>query len=89
MPTLKELQKELRSKAADWEDIGIQLSIDDGQLEQLRSDNHDVSKACLRGMLRLWLKRVDPAPSWSAIAEAIGVVGDEQLADHLRSAHVL
>ena len=88
MPTLKELQKELRSKAAEWEDIGIQLSIDDGQLKQLKSDNRGDSKACLREMLRVWLSRVDPAPSWSAIAEAIDAIRDEQLADHLRSIYI-
>ena len=88
MPTLKELQKELRSKAAEWEDIGIQLSVNDGQLKQLKSDNHGNSRACLREMLRVWLSRVRPAPSWSAIAEAIDVVGDEQLAEHLRLTYV-
>ena len=84
-PTLKQLLKELHSKAADWEDMGIQLDINDGELKQLKSDNRGGSKACLREMLRIWLNRVDPPPSWSAIAEAIEDLGDEQLAQELRS----
>ena len=87
-PTLKQLLKELHSKAADWEDMGIQLDINDGELKQLKSDNRGDSKACLREMLRIWLKKVDPHPSWSAIAEAIEDIGDKQLAQELRSKYV-
>ena len=85
-PELKDLVKELYSKAADkWEDIGILLGIKDGQLKKIKTDNSSNSSSCLREMLRIWLSRVDPPPSWSAIAEAVGFLGDENLATHLRS----
>ena len=85
-PELKDLLKELYTKASDmWEDIGILLGIKDGQLKQIRTDNASDSRSCLREMLRTWLSRVDPPPSWSAIAEAVEFVGDENLAAHPRS----
>ena len=70
-----------------WEDIGILLGIKDGQLKQIRSDNASDSRSCLREMLRNWLKRADPPPSWSAIAEATEFLGYEDLAAHLRSTY--
>ena len=85
-PELKDLLKELYTKASDmWEDIGILLGIKDGQLKQIRTDNVNDSRSCLREMLRTWLNRVDSPPSWSAITEAVEFLGDENLATHLRS----
>ena len=85
-PKLKDLLEELYTKAASkWEDIGISLEIEDGKLERIKIDNANDSRSCLREMLRAWLSRVDPPPSWSAIAGALECLGDENLADHLRS----
>ena len=85
-PELSDLMRELCTTAADkWENIGILLRIDDGQLKVIKSNNPSDSIACLREMLRIWLSRVDPRPSWSAIAEAVKLLGDESLADNLRS----
>ena len=39
MSTLKELMRELRVKAADWEDIGGEPEVDDGILKQIKTDN--------------------------------------------------
>ena len=84
-PTIKTLLNELRIKVADeWEDIGIQLDIEEGQLKQIKSDNVGVSKACLRDMLRVWLGRVVPSPSWSAMADALDALGHQDIASHLR-----
>ena len=82
-PRLKDLLRELRVAASVWEDIGILLGIDDGQLKQIESDNASDIKACLREMLRVWLSRVDPPPSWSAIVEALKLLGEESLAAQL------
>ena len=88
-PELKDLLKELYSKAPNmWEDIGILLGINDGQLKQIRTDNAYDSRSCLREMLRTWLSTVDPPPSWSAIAEAVELLGNGNLATHLRSKYM-
>ena len=84
-PTLKDLMRELKMKAADWEDIGVELEVDDGTLKQIKTDNPGDSKSCLRELLRKWLSRVDPQPSWASIVEAIEGIGDEELASKLKS----
>ena len=77
--------RELRAKAADWEDIGVELEVADGVLKQIKADNPADSRGCLRELFRTWLIRVDPQPSWANIAEAIDGIGDEQLANDLRT----
>ena len=84
-PQLKDLIRELRRVANQWEDIGIVLDIEDGELKQIKSDNAVDSRACLREMLRVWLSHVDPPPSWSTLAEALEFLGEESLAAYLRT----
>ena len=84
-PPLKVLMRELRASAADWEDIGVELEVDDGILKQIKADNHGDSNGCLRELFRKWLSRADPQPSWANIVEAVNGIGDEQLANNLRT----
>ena len=80
---LKELLCELCSKVShQWQNIGILLKIDAGKLENNMSQN------CLCELLTVWTKQVNPPLSWSAIAEVIECLGDEELADHLRTKYV-
>lgn len=90
-PELKDLLKELYNKAGDlWEDIGILLGIDTGTLDAIKASQNHRSQNCLREMLKVWLKRAEPPPSWSAITEAVESLGDESLANSLRTKyHVL
>ena len=84
-PKLKDLLKELSLTVAnDWENLGILLGIEDGSLKQIKSDYTADSKACLREMLRLWLVQSHIDCSWSGIADALGVLGREDLAEHIR-----
>ena len=76
--------RELRCKAAFWEDIGVELQIDDGVLAQIKNDNSK-SIDCLREMFRKWLVQVSPTPSWSAIVEAVETIGDEELAKAIKT----
>ena len=88
IPELKALLTELRGKVAnEWEDVGIHLNIEDGQLKQIKMDNAGDSKACLREMLRVWLSRVAPPPSWSVMADALDTLGHQDIATHLRSSY--
>ena len=68
--------------------MGILLKIDAGNLDAITISENNVSQNCLREMLTVWTEQVDPPPSWSAMAEAIECLGDEQLADHLRTKYV-
>ena len=85
-PELRDLVKELYSTASDkWEDIGILIGIEPNVLDSIKKTENHTAQSCLREMLKIWLKRVTPSPSWSAIAEAIELLGDQNLAGHLRT----
>ena len=84
IPELKVLLRELRRVANEWEDIGIELDVEEGQLRQINADKGGDSKACLREMLRVWLSHVAPPPSWSAMADALDTLGYQDIATQLR-----
>ena len=85
-PALKDLMKELYTTSSDkWENIGIFLEIEQGKLDAIKAAENQVPQNCLREMLKIWLKRVSPPPSWSAIAEAIELLGDQNLAHRLKT----
>ena len=44
---------------------------------------------CLTRVLELWLKIVNPPPSWSMLIEALQLLGEERLALELKEAHSL
>ena len=69
--------------ANKWEDIGIQLDIEDGELAKVRADHPGESGSCLREMLRIWLKKVTD-PSWNDLVEALEYLGEEKLAQKLK-----
>ena len=88
-PNLKNLMAELYvTVTSKWEDIGILLGIEVGKLEGVKYEEKNNAQSCLREMLKLWLNRVSPRPTWSAIIEAIEAIGNEQLALDLRKKHL-
>lgn len=86
-PELRQLIIELYPKVADkWEDIGIMLKIDSGKLDALKTTENCTSQARLREMLKIWLK-LDPSASWITIIDALKILGEEDLASHLRTTY--
>ena len=69
---------------ADWDKIGAQLQIDNGTLKCLERENKECED-CLRLMLKEWLSQIEPVPCWEAIVGAVFHVGEEQLANSIRS----
>ena len=69
---------------ADWDKIGAQLQIDNGTLKCLERENKECED-CLRLMLKEWLSQIEPVPCWEAIIGAVFNVGEEQLANSIRS----
>ena len=85
-PSLKLLMRNLKNVAAFWEDLGIELDVNDGELKCIKTDNHGNCKSCLRELLRTWLNRVDPEPTWEAIAKAVeNGTPDQALASKIRA----
>ena len=56
-------------------------------LDTINETNHGNVNKCFSEMLTLWLKRVNPPPTWSAMVEALKepTVGFEDLAEEVDS----
>ena len=63
------------------------LDIDDGELNKVKSDNASNSGNCLQEMLKIWVKKVDPKPSWSSMADVLEDLGEESLAEYIRKTY--
>ena len=88
-PRFATLLYELTTRvAAKWEEIGTSLQLESGLLEIIKKDNPNDCRACLREMLKEWMKQVDPPPSWSVIIKAIKDCGYRPLARTLREKYL-
>ena len=69
---LSKVRNEVFSAAAKWYDIGLELGVSADDLDTIKKANDD-PKECLREMLRQWLPKVDPQPSWEALVAALRI----------------
>ena len=73
-------------KADHWKAIGFQLKI--SNLSNIEAKHRNDPQLCLLEMLEVWLKRVDPPPTWSDIIAAVEFLRDEQLGRELREKYL-
>ena len=84
-PVLKDLTDALYHKVADkWKVVGIFLKISRGALSGIAEKYRQDPQDCLVEMLGIWLERVYPPPTWTAIIEAVEFLGEGQLGKELR-----
>lgn len=68
---LRELVSLLHDARASWESIATQLGLSQGDVDAIaKKFNHD-PKDCLRDVITMWLKEVDPAPTREQLARAL------------------
>jgi len=77
---------EIHDARAKWYDIGIELKIDVPTLKNIKSTYTD-NKDCFREVLKVWLKAVDPKPTWKALVDALKarVIDEQKLAADLEA----
>ena len=64
--------------ASRWLSIGTLLGLPEGELDAIKA-NHSVDVIdCLREMLKVWLKTVDPPPSWERIVEEVKMFNEKK-----------
>ena len=82
---LVKVQKAIWEARSDWYDIGLGLSISADTLDAIQKDHHDISKTCFREILKVWLRRTEPPPTWNELAAVLKspMVGYEHLAELL------
>ena len=76
-PQMKDL---VLIKVTEWYELGLQLGVEDTELEVIEKDNRGDLKACRRNMFRAWL-RITPNPSHQQLVEALMAVGEGKEAD--------
>lgn len=70
-PKLAKAFKLLLPLSNHWRNIGILLELEDGSLSRIEDQCRGVPDNCLREMLSLWLKQVNPRPTKTALADAV------------------
>ena len=78
-PQMKDLVLLQTSK---WYNLGLQLEIEDKELEVIEENNRGDSDVCKRKMFQAWL-RITPSPSYQQLVEALQTVGEISEADRL------
>ena len=86
---LSEAHEGLVGISHKWQDVGIQLKLEEGILKAIESDHPKNSRDCLREMLSTWLK-VNLRPTWHTLCAALHseTVGEEKLAGNLVAKYV-
>lgn len=67
---LREVQNTIWEARTQWYNIGLGLGLSLGSLEAIQCNNPKCED-CFRDMLSKWLKKANPRPTWSALAEAL------------------
>ena len=70
-PTLHNAHVAIRDIAYDWKDIGRHLKLTNHSLKEIYHDSDGTANNCLLLMLKKWLKRAIPPPTWEELAEAV------------------
>ena len=81
---LHKVLKELISAHNKWYNLGLALGLPSSTLDSIKAQ-YDSTKDCLREMLKEWLKRTNPIPSWRATVEGLRdvTVEENQLAEEV------
>ena len=67
---LREVRALLYKVRRKWYDIGIELGLKVGELDNIKAASTDHGE-CLTEMLKVWLKSINPLPTWKAIRDAL------------------
>ena len=70
-PHLLMLVKELEVLSQQWRDMGDYLELSEDSLVQVERQCGPTPSRCMKGMLKVWLSRETPPPTWRAILEVV------------------
>ena len=82
---LKTVRAAVWEARTDWMNIGIELNLIKTDLDAIKVTEGGNLGNCLTEMLTLWLKQVDPPPTWSSLVTALNqpTIGHQQLAKQI------
>ena len=86
MPKYKpELKDLVTLKISDWNEVGLQLNLDEHDLYMIRKSHSDFNTR-RREMFALWL-RSDPSPSYQTLARALFRADENRIATEICTKH--
>ena len=79
--SIKNVRGLLYDAREKWYDIGIELEINDKELDIIH-DKHDDPGKCLLEIIKIWLKSISPGPTWKTLADVLrgGIINEVALA---------
>ena len=67
---LREVRELLYPVRRKWYDIGLELGLKVDELDNIQAASTDHGE-CLIKMIKMWLKSIDPMPSWKALGDVL------------------
>ena len=83
---LKDVQDLVWDVRTKWSNLGLELGIKIADLEVIEKNNSNDVDTCFKKMLLMWLRMVDPFPSWEDLVSALekSSVGRKDIAEKIR-----
>ena len=83
---IKDVQGLVWNARTKWSNLGLELGINVTDLEVIEKDNRSDVDTCFKKMLLMWLKMVNPLPSWEGLVSALGKssVGRKDIAEQIQ-----
>ena len=85
-PMKPELKDLVLIRTLKWYNLGLQLGIEDSELDVIEENNPKDMDACKRKMFKAWL-RITPSPCHQQLVEALQTVGEISEAERLCKKH--
>lgn len=67
---LNDVMKSIFDARNEWEYLGLALGLDSHELDSIKSESNKV-KDCFKEMLKKWLRKTNPSPSWKELVIAL------------------
>ena len=78
------LCREMGVLCEQWRDVGLYLDLAESTLDEIQSRPDSTPSACMTTMLKKWLTRESPAPTWKGIIEVVEFLEHQDLATKLK-----
>lgn len=76
-----DLFRELLPLANEWKNIGTLLEMPAGELDEIEGSNPHHLKDCMREMIKMWLRMIDPEPTWERLVKAMEAIDPRKAQD--------
>ena len=85
------VQEELYGVRTRWYNLGLKLGLKADTLDAIKSKCSGDPNECFQEMLKDFLKKTTPSPSWRSLADALRspIVDQPQLAEKVEQTHCL